>query len=211
VRWILDALPDYHEASWVEIPGSYQALPRLRAQPQPTPHKKRSGRPKRAEHSPVACLQAACCRDLGQLTNRQIDSRLYFASDGSRSSSKTVTSYIRDGRQLLSTEGVLPWALWQGAPPKGWWKDDAFLRGLAVWAWEGKRQADRRFKQVLLGNGPLEERAEGGLCPPSPPMDADRIIASYVRVNDGFEGDAMWRRSKPRHTLYLEARALGFR
>jgi hypothetical protein len=48
---------------------------------------------------------------------------------------KSAKRRVREGRIVLSREGVLPWAAYgsEGALPKRWWKDEPFLEALDEW------------------------------------------------------------------------------
>lgn len=45
-----------------------------------------------------------------------------------------MSRYVSAGREVLSWEGVLPWALWrEGGLPRQWWLEFRFLHAVTLW------------------------------------------------------------------------------
>jgi hypothetical protein len=192
-RWIATPTVDFERAPWFSFEGERLAMPRM-AGTHLEDRPPRPGRPKRAESVPQRCSEAAVAKDFSCLSYGEMDARFDWPGDDSRSHSKTSDAYVKAGRALLHSLGVLPWALWSsGKVPSTWWVEERFLRGIAAWSVEGHATEDRRnFREMFLGHPPVSDNLPTGA--PLEILEQELEVGRHVRLKDGYSGDRAWRR-----------------
>jgi hypothetical protein len=95
-----------------------------------------------------AVRRAAGLRDAFRCDHDYIARQVRFNGDARAGSDRKTTKHrVREGRVLLSREGVLPWAAYgpEGSLPKRWWKDAVFLDALDEWCVGPVEEVDPGF------------------------------------------------------------------
>jgi hypothetical protein len=94
--------------------------------------------PANGDRAPVtgadARRRAAGLRDIWRCDYEYIARHARMPADGRRLERAVAKHRVREGRRLLNTGGVLPWATFEdGGLPKRWWRERAFLDALEEW------------------------------------------------------------------------------
>lgn len=71
-----------------------------------------------------------------------------------RSAYRTASRDLAEGRQRLRKLGVLPWAVFDGAPPARWWETDELQAALRQWLQEA---IDYPTLEIVTRTRALEE------------------------------------------------------
>jgi hypothetical protein len=79
-------------------------------------------------------LFVAWARDVAGDTQGRLAVHLYGAkAPADPREIRAIERATRDGRQRFRELGVLPWAAFDGVPPRRWWEDAAFIAAIRQW------------------------------------------------------------------------------